>query len=343
MSRPLAFRFAGLLFCVFTATHAVAGSVADSLSQEVRAVFDRCHSAVIKIQAADRDGQLFGTGFFIDPSGTLLTSYSVGGESKDIVIVDGDLKYPARRLVADARSGIAILKIEKNDAATPFIPIGKSTELSVATPVVSIAYPMDMPLTPNFGMVAGFDLKYLDRYFVITHIRANVPVQRGESGAPLLNMRGEAVGVVISGIDGGAACFALPVEAAEKIHHDYVRFGAARPGWLGLQLGDANNAAQGSTAEVDYVEVNAPANKAGIQKGDIVLKIGSTPIKTRGDVQNACFYLTAGEGVPIAVWRGDKEITVQVEPVERSGPDSHSDTPRTPVPAGLDDITLRLP
>lgn len=334
----------GILICVFAATHARAESVADSLSQEVRTLFDRCHASVVKVEATDQNGQLYGTGFFIDPSGTLLTSYSVGGESKGIVIVDGDLKYPARRLIADARSGIAILKIEKSDAGTPFIPIGKSTDLTVATPVVSVAFPMDMPLTPNFGMVAGFDLKYLDRYFVITHIRANVPVQRGESGAPLLNMRGEAVGVVISGIDGGAACFALPIEAAEKIHRDFVRFGAARPGWLGLHLGDANNAAQGSTAEVEYVDENAPALKAGIQKGDIVLKIGQAAIKTRGDVQNACFYLTAGEPVPITIWRGDKEATIQVEPAERSGPDSGSDTrPHPAAPSGLDDITLRLP
>ena len=79
-----------------------------------------------------------------------------------------------------------MLKIE---APTPALPIGKSEELEVATPVVAVGYPLDLPETPNFGMVAGFDRKYLGRYFSTTHLRVNLPTQRGGWGA-LLNMKG---------------------------------------------------------------------------------------------------------------------------------------------------------
>ena len=119
----------------------------------------------------------------------------------------------------------------KIDAETPFLPFAKPRELTVASPVIAIGFPMDLPLTPAFGTVGGFDLKYLGRLFATTHIRANVPVQRGEGGAPLLNAKGEVVGILISQLDAGNAAFVLPIEAAEKVRKDFIRFHAVRPGW----------------------------------------------------------------------------------------------------------------
>ncbi len=346
MSLRLASNLLAACLCVglglATPGAARAESVADTLSGEVRAVFARCQSAVVKVEACDKNGPLRGTGFFIDPNGTLLTSFSVGGESRDIVISYGDIKSPARRLVADCGSGIAILQVEKVAEATPFLPMGKSSELAMATPVLTVAYPVDMPLTPNFGMVGGFDLKFLGRYFATTHIRANIPVQRGEGGAPLLNMQGEVVGVVISSLDGGASCFALPIEAAEKIHRDYVRFGAARPGRLGVMIRSAVNGSHGSTAEVESVDEGSPALAAGIKKGDIVARIGQTEIKMPEDVLNASFYLTAGESVPVTLWRDDKELNLNVDPAPRVASQRRFPGLRVAIPTGSPgDITLR--
>ena len=321
-----------------------AGPVADSLSTEVREVFERCKGAVVKVEATDKTGQLCGTGFFIDPNGTLLTSYSVGGESRDfVVILPNNAKTTARLLIADARAGIAMLKAENVPNGTPFLPMAKTAELAVASPVVTVAYPMDMPLTPSFGMIAGFDLKYLGRYFATTHIRASVPVQRGQGGAPLLNMQGEVVGVIISSIDNGSACFAIPSEAVEKVHRDYDRYGAVRPGWLGVVV-CAVTGTQGSTAEVERLEVGAPAIKAGIKPGDILLKIGEVAIKSPQDVLNASFFLTAGENIPVVVWRDGKELSFQTEPADRSSCEYRIPGLQA-IPTGSatnGDITLRL-
>ena len=324
---------------------AFAGPVADSLSSEVREVFERCKGAVVKVEANDKTGHLCGTGFFIDPNGTLLTSYSIGGESRDFVIISpNNVKTTARILIADARAGIAMLKAENVPNGTPFLPLAKPAQLAVATPVVAIAYPMDMPLTPCFGMVSGLDLKYLGRYFATTHIRASVPVQRGQGGAPLLNMQGEVVGVIISSIDNGSACFAIPTEAVEKIHRDYDRYGAVRPGWLGVVVRASTSGTQNSTAEVERLELDAPAIKAGLRPGDILLKIGQTAIKSPQDVLNASFFLTAGENISVAVWRGGKELTFQTEPVDRSTCEYRiSGLQAIPtVSATNGDITLRL-
>ena len=346
MSRRLVSSLLGALVCFAGGLNGFTAGVADSLSEDVRTVFSRCRDAVVKIEAVDRDGMLRGTGFFIDPNGTLLTSFSVGGESRDIFIVQGERKLPAHRLTGDPRSGVAVLQLDKIETPTPFLSFGKSADLAVATAVLSIAYPMDLPVTPNFGMVAGFNSKYQDRYFALMHIRANVPVHRGEGGAPLLNMRGEAVGVVISGLEGGVSCFALPIEAAAKVHRDYVRFGGTHPGRLGVVLREAVKAVQGSTVVVLRLEENSPASLAGIQKGDVVLKIGLNTIHAPEDVQNASFYLTAGEFVPVTVFRpGEGEgraITIPVEPAERSDyrPQGlHASAMRR----ALEDMTLRRP
>jgi len=171
---------------------------ATAVSHQVKDVFERAAKAVVKIHGIDEHSPICGTGFFIDPTGTLYTAYTVGGEAGNFTIEFGGKKYPARQLLADIRSGTAMLKI---DAPTPALPIGKSEGLEVATPVIAVGYPLDLPETPNFGMIAGFDRKYLGRYFSTTHLRVNLPTQRGEAGAPLLNMKGEVVGIVVSSLE----------------------------------------------------------------------------------------------------------------------------------------------
>jgi len=164
---------------------------ATAISHQVRELFEQAAKAVVKIHGVDEHSEICGTGFFVDPTGTLYTAYTVGGEAGNFTVEFGGKKYPARQLVADIRSGTAILKV---DETTPALPLGKSEELELATPVISIGYPLDLPKTPNFGMIAGFDRKCLGRYFSTIHLRVNAPTQRGEAGAPLLNMKGEVVG-----------------------------------------------------------------------------------------------------------------------------------------------------
>src|SRR5947209_15206806 len=108
---------------------------ATTISREVKDVFERCATAVVKIEATDQHGELSGTGFFVDPMGMLYTAYSVGGEAENFKVEFKGRKYPARQILADVRSGLAMLKV---DLATPALPIGKSEELEVATPVVTI-------------------------------------------------------------------------------------------------------------------------------------------------------------------------------------------------------------
>jgi S1-C subfamily serine protease len=212
--------------------------------------------------------------------------------------------------VGDLRSGLAMLKV---DLTTPSLPLGKSDQLEVATPVVTIGFPLDLPKTPSFGMVAGFDRKYLGRYFSTTHLRVNLPTQRGEAGAPLLNLNGEVVGIVVSSLENSSSCYAVPIEAAEKIRSDYVRFGEVRHGWVGINVAEAAGPLEGSRAEMTDIMPDTPAAESGIKPGDILLQVGKKEVHQPEDVLDASFFITAGDTVPITVLRDGEKLTFNVQ------------------------------
>src|SRR6516165_7538733 len=260
---------AGVLIMLLCGAHpAFTQQTAASIAADVQHVFERAKNAVVRIVAEDDHGRLEGTGFFIEPDGTILTSYGVGGESKDIVAEFGSNRFPAHRLVADTRSMVAILKI---DAKTPWLPMGNSESLKVASPAIMIGYPMDLPATPHFGMIGGLDLKYLHQYLRTTLIRANIPTQRGQAGARLLNMNEQVVGMLIFPIENYTAAYALPINAAEKIRFDYVRYGEVRPGWVGVLPKATDDESHNSKVAIESIAEGSPAEEAGLQPGDVLV------------------------------------------------------------------------
>ena len=312
---------------------------ANTISREVKEIFHRSAKAVVKIRGTDKHGRLAGTGFFIDPTGTVLTAFSVGADTANLTVEMDGKEVPARQVLTDRRSGLAILKVD--GVATPSLPIGHSKELEVATPVLTVGFPLDLPQTPSFGMIAGFDRKFLGRYFSTTHLRVNLTSQRGEAGAPLLNFKGEVVGILVSSVDNGAACYALPIDAAEKIRSDYMRFGEARHGWIGINVARSTSEAEGSWAEFTDIMPGTPAAESGAKRGDILLKVGRTDVHEPEDVIDASFFITAGDRVPITVLRGHEKLTLEVEadfhPAAQRPPVIASPlSPNQAMPLGLD-------
>ena len=295
-------------------------SQAEAFSQEVRATVEKVSDAICRIEGDDQHGHLRGTGFFIDADGTLLTSFSVGGESRDIIVTAGEERFPATRLVADSRAGIAVLKIVA-ERPVRFLKFGKSAALTVASPVVTAGFPMDLPLSPSIGLIAGIDIKCQvgpeTRYFATRHIRANVPVQRGQGGSPVLNVRGEVVGVLISTVEQNSGIFALPIEAAAKVLHDFRTYGRVRQGWLGVadvRLIDIPE--RGSTARVLALREDGPGYLGGLRPGDVLLQIGGWKITHPEDVLNAAFFVSSTEPLKVRVSRGGKERDFTVTPTD---------------------------
>ncbi len=290
---------------------------ANLLAREVREIMEKTGDAICRIEADDEHGHLRGTGFFIDADGTLLTSYSTGGASQDITVTVGEQRYPATRVIAYERVGLAVLKIIA-ERPVRFLKFGKSTDLALASPVVIVGYPLDLPLSPSFGLVAGVDIRtgIEGRFFATRHIRANVAVQGGQGGSPVMNLRGEAVGVVISTVDENSGIFALPIEVAEKVLHDFRTHGRVRQGWVGVDVRPTDMPEHGSSARVQRLREDGPAFAGGVRPGDILLQVGAWKITNAEDVMNAAFFVTATEPLAVRVSRGGKETKLTVMPLD---------------------------
>ncbi len=117
----------------------------------------------------------------------------------------------------------------------------------------------------------------------------------------------------MSSIENGSACYALPIDAAEKIRNDFIRFGEARHGWIGINVAEAEKYKEGSRAEMTEIMRDTPAFGSGVKPGDILLQIGKTKVREPEDVIDASFFITAGDTVPITVLRGDEKLTFEIQ------------------------------
>ena len=158
------------------------------------------------------------------------------------------------------------------------------------------------------------------RLFATTHIRSSVHVQPGQSGSPLLNSKGEVVGMVVCAMDDGSSTFALPITAARKIMDDLLKFHEARHGWTGISVEIRDLGASVKGLAVSDVYETSPAHVAGIRSGDVLLRIGAREIRSPSDVVNATFYLSVGETVNVAVQRDGEELAVPVRVAARPSP-----------------------
>lgn len=292
-----------------------------SIHDEVSKVFNESHDAVVRVEAVDRFGPHAGTGFLIDPHGTIFTQCSLALDSWDFTVEFEGKKYPATCLLADRHSGVAILKA--NILSTPFLPLGNSDAVTVAEPILVIGYPLDLPVSPNLGIVAGFDQKVMGGYLLPTHFRVSLPIERGEQGAPLLDLQGKVVGMIVGSLfEGHNTCYVLPIKAVEKVYLDYTRFGKAAPGFIGVTLDssppgqDKNVSNENNPPHIAALDADTPAAKSGLQAGDTVLQIGDFPIKDASNILDASFYITAGQDVPIMVERQGQKQTFIVKAVD---------------------------
>jgi len=296
---------------------AAGSGVFDQIAAEVSGVYEHAAPTVVRLRATDGSEQLAGTGFFIDGQGTILTAYAVVGQAESVSVDVNGRTFPAKILGRDPRSGVAVLKINANQ--TPHLPFGEGMRLRPASAVVSVAFPYDLKAEPTFGFVAGFDVKYLTRFFATTHLRANLPIKPGQIGGPLLDSQGKVVGVLMLEIDEGKACYALPIEAAAKVASDIQKYGEPRHGWMGVGvMPDRSRPERGAPVFVDRLYKGTPAEKSGLKMGDEVISIGNRPVREPSDILDAAFFSEVGGKVPVKVKRDGKEqiftITVSARP-----------------------------
>jgi serine protease Do len=332
-ARALCLLFAAICFASFVVVPGLAraADVLQLTGDEANALFDKAKVAVVQVRSGDKGLVSAGTGFFIDDHGTVLTSSTILGDNNSARVVINGVEMDAKVLGNDSRSGLAMLRIDYG--ASPSLPLAHSSGLQTGDGVITIGYPLNLPAAASQGPVSGFDASFLTRVdsplapkgsvaaverFATTHIHANVPISPGQVGGPLLNSRGEVVGLVATSPDNGQSIYALPVEAITKVMADFNQYGRARHGWVGVNVMEVPDARHdGRTVRVVQVVPGTPASESGIRPGDTVMRIDSREIYRPADVLDASFFSQVGANMRVLVRRDEKLYDYSFAVIER--------------------------
>jgi serine protease Do len=265
--------------------------------------------------------QSLGSGFIITADGYILTNSHVVQAAEEITVKLTDQReFKAKVIGADRRADVALIKIEA--ANLPKVSIGDPTKLKVGEWVVAIGSPFGFESTVTAGIVSAKG-RTLPQETIVPFIQTDVAVNPGNSGGPLFNMNGEVVGVnsQIYSRTGGfmGLSFAIPIDVAMNVADQLRTTGKVSRGWLGVvvqpvskELADSFSLAKAEGALISSVEKGSPADKAGLEASDVVLKIDGKPIATNSDLSRVIAATKPGSKVNLSVWRkgAAKQITV---------------------------------
>jgi serine protease Do len=261
-----------------------------------------------------------GSGFIIRPDGVIMTNaHVVNGASEVTVRMTDRREYTAKVIGVDTKSDIAIIKIKANDL--PTVKIGDSRGLRVGEWVLAIGAPFGFENSATAGIVSAKG-RTLDSGYV-PFIQTDVPINPGNSGGPLFNMRGEVVGInsQIYSRSGGymGVSFSIPIDVAMQVGQQLQSTGHVTRGKLGVViqnvtqgLADSFGLPQPEGALVSSVEKGGPAEHAGVQAGDVILKLNGQPLKDSTELPVQIASIAPGTSVELEVWRDHASRNVSV-------------------------------
>lgn len=295
---------------------------------------DKVYDSVVVIEnyINDRVGSS-GTGFVFktdDKYGYILTNYHVVDNSKKIVVTfTNDKKIEASLVGVDEYSDIAVLKVDKSDVIS-VAQIGNTDSLRVGDTTFTVGAPLDSSVyswTVTRGIVSGknrlVEVTIDDTNSVMEVLQTDAAINSGNSGGPLCNSNGEVIGITnmkiaSSSIEGMG--FAIPIDTAIKTANDLIEGKSVSRPYLGVSVYETNSAFSNSTGiYVEYVQKNSAADKAGIEKGDKILKINSENISSTAQFRYQLYKHNVGDKITLTIERNGKEKEINVTLSSASG------------------------
>ncbi len=270
-----------------------------------------------------------GSGFILTADGFVMTNaHVVEGADEVIVTLTDKREFKARIVGADKRTDVAVVKIEST--GLPFVRIGDINKLKVGEWVLAIGSPFGLDNTVTAGIVSA---KQRDTGDYLPFIQTDVAVNPGNSGGPLINMRGEVVGInsQIYSRSGGfmGISFAIPIDEAARVADQLRANGRVIRGRIGVQIAPVTKDVAESIglgkpvgALVQSVEGGGPAEKAGIEAGDIITKVDGRAVDRSGDLPRIIGSTKPGSRTTLQIFRRGsyRDIAVTVSEFEPDRP-----------------------
>ena len=264
-----------------------------------------------------------GSGFILESDGYIITNAHVVGEADSIIVKLADKReFQAKLLGIDKRTDVALLKIDAKGLQA--VKLGKPKNIKVGEWVAAIGSPFGLENTMTVGVVSakGRALPQQENY--VPFIQTDVAINPGNSGGPLFNTNGEVIGInsQIYSRTGGymGLSFAIPIDVAMDVAAQLKNNGRVVRGWLGIaiqevtdELTEALGLKDKSGALVAAVNKGAPAGKAGIEAGDVILKFNNKVIETSSDLPKYVRLTKPNNVVPVEIWRNANVKTLRVK------------------------------
>ena len=270
-----------------------------------------------------------GSGFIIDSNGFILTNaHVVEGATNVYVTLTDKREFKAKLIGVDRRTDIALLKID--GSGLPKLPIGESSKVRVGEWVLAIGSPFGLDNTVTAGIVSAKGRETNDS--ITPFIQTDVAINPGNSGGPLINTKGEAIGVnsQIYSRSGGymGISFAIPIDEAMRVAEQLKSNGRIARGRIGISIAEVTKELAeniGMTGKVHgvlvrAVELGAPAANAGIESGDVILKINDREIERASELTRAVGDTKPGNRVKLQIWRKGSIRDVSVTVVDLESP-----------------------
>ena len=251
-----------------------------------------------------------GSGFIISADGYVMTNAHVVESADEVYVTLTDKReFKAKIIGADKSSDVALIKIEGSDL--PRLAMGASDKIRVGEWVIAIGSPFGLDNTVTAGIISA---KARDIGDYLPLIQTDVAVNPGNSGGPLINMRGEVVGInsQIFSRSGGymGISFAVPIDEAMRVVDQLKTSGKVTRGRIGVRIGEVTkevaeslNLPKAQGALVAQVEAGSPGEKAGIEAGDIITKFNGVTVETANDLPRMVGATKPGTHVTVTVWR----------------------------------------
>ena len=287
----------------------------------------------------EQESQSLGSGFIISADGYIMTNAHVVDHADKITVRLTDKReYRAKVIGADKRTDVALLKIEAT--SLPKINVGDPNRLKVGEWVVAIGSPFGFDNSVTAGIVSAKGRSLPQDNFV-PFIQTDVAINPGNSGGPLFNMNEEVVGInsQIYTRSGGSMglSFAIPIDVAMQVVDQLRNTGKVTRGRIGVtiqeltrELAESFGLSTPNGALVSNVEKNAPADKAGIQASDVILKFNGKPVNNSNDLPRMVAVIKPGTKVPVQLWRKGESRQVTVEVAEMPEEAKLAQSPKKP-------------
>ena len=272
-----------------------------------------------------REARSMGSGFIISADGYLLTNHHVVDRADEITVrLNDHREFVAEVVGADKQSDLALLKIDASDL--PTLQFGDSDNVKVGEWAVAIGSPFGLDYTASVGIISaiGRSIPSDSGTNYVPFLQSDVSINPGNSGGPLFNLEGEVIGVnsQIYTRSGGSIglSFAVPSNLAQEVIAQLKSKGHVDRGWLGVYIQEINKELAQSLelgrprgALIVQVEPDGPADKAGIEAGDVIVRFDGKPINESGDLPHVVGLTTPGKTAKTELIRKGKERTIKVK------------------------------